>query len=87
MGKTTVNVIKMVALIVILIAFYIDSKSETKSTFLSDLKGGLFICSVFIIYAIVLRYAFNVGSLIIVFSIGVELILLFVIKAALKNKF
>ena len=76
----------MIAVLLILIAFYLDSKSETKSTFINDLKGGLFVFAAFIIYAVILRYMLNINIIIIIFSIGIELILLFVLKAYLTKK-
>jgi len=72
------------SLIIILIAFYFDYKAKP-NTFLTDLKGGLFIFLMFIINATVLKYIFGFGYLFIIFFIGIEIILLFVIKGLLQK--
>lgn len=72
------------ALLLILIVFYFDYKPK-KDTFLSDLKGGLFVFGVFILYAIILHHVFKIGLLYIIFSIGIELILIFVLKGFFNN--
>jgi len=72
------------AIILILIAYFFDYKSQ-QDTFLSDLKGGVFIFSLFGIYALVLSLFFGVETLYIIFSIGIEIILLFAIKALINS--
>ncbi len=74
------------AILLILIAFYFDYKSE-KESFFEDLKGGLFVLIIFIFSGLFLKYIMGLSLLYIVFSIGVEIILLFTIKGFLnKNK-
>lgn len=73
------------SLILILIAYYLDYKSET-DTFWSDLKGGLFVVSFFIINALLLKFALGFHFLNVIFITGIELILLFVFKAMLQKK-
>lgn len=73
------------ALIIILIAFYFDFKSE-KLTFINDLKGGVFIILLLIISAILQLYVFNIHFLYMIFSTGIEILLIFSIKAFLNNQ-
>ena len=72
------------ALIIIGIAFYFDFKHERHS-FISDLKGGIFICLIFLLSAILLKIL-GVHILTIIFSIGIEIIVLFSIKAYLNSR-
>ena len=73
------------AIILILIAYYLDYKSET-DTFWSDLKGGLFVISLFIINALFLTFVLDFHFLNVIFINGIELILLFAFKAILQKK-
>jgi len=71
-------------LVLILIGYFLDYKSKPEG-FFSDLRGGIFIFSLFGIYALVLKLFFEVGTLYIIFSIGIEIILLFAIKALIDS--
>ncbi|WP_299883956.1 hypothetical protein [uncultured Lacinutrix sp.] len=72
-------------LIIILIGFYFDYKSE-KSSFFNDLSGGIFICAVFFISAIVLKEVLKIHFLNVAFIIGIEIILVFALKAFFNSK-
>lgn len=74
----------IMGLIIILIGYFFDYKSN-KESFLSDLRGGIFIVSIFGSYALILKLFFDVGILYIIFSIGLEIILLFAIKALIDS--
>lgn len=72
------------ALILILIGFYLDYKNNPKP-FISDLKGGVFIFSLFVFSALIQRYWLGINTIYIIFSIGIEIIILFSIKAILNR--
>ncbi len=76
--------LNFLSLILILIAYYFDYKSEPDS-FWSDIKGGLTVFGVLIAPALILKYKFNIGHIYIIFAIGIEIILLFVLKGFLKK--
>jgi hypothetical protein len=73
------------AVILILIAFYFDYKSE-KESFFEDLKGGLFVFGIFILNAFILKYLIGLNFLYIIFATGIEIILLFTIKGFFNKK-
>ena len=73
------------ALIIILIAYYFDYKSE-KESFLNDLKGGVFVCLILLCSALFLKYIIGLGLLYVICSIGVEIILIFVAKGFLNKE-
>ena len=73
------------SLILILLAYYFDYKSE-KETFKKDLLGGLYVFLAFLIYSLTLKFIFGIHILYIIFSIGIEILLLFSFKAFLNKK-
>lgn len=72
------------AILIILIGYYLDYKTDPK-TFLSDLKKGLLFLVIFIFYNLTLKFVFDLNWLYIIFMIGIEIIVLFSIKALIQN--
>ena len=73
------------ALLLILIGYYFDYKANSK-TFVSDFKKGLLFSITFIFTSLILRFSFNINWIYIIFMIGIEIILIFSIKAFIQNK-
>jgi len=59
--------------------------NQKKNTFFKDLEGGLLVLGIFILNAILLKIVFSLEFLYIIFSIGIEIILLFTIKGFLNK--
>ncbi|GAA4246817.1 hypothetical protein GCM10022292_34250 [Winogradskyella damuponensis] len=72
------------SLIVISIAYFFDYKSN-KSTFLKDLINGILICIGLLISALVFVAIFNLTIVHGIFYIGIEIILVFVLKAFIQH--
>ena len=73
------------SIILILIAFFIDYKSN-KTTFVKDLLGGFLILIALIISSIGFVTLFNLTLVHGVFYFGVEIMLLFSIKALIQSR-
>ena len=73
------------SLIAILIAYFFDYKSD-KSTFTKDLSQGLLLCLGFLISGLTIISAFEVQLIYGVFFVGIEIIIVFAIKAFIQSK-
>ena len=73
------------SLIAILIAYFFDYKSS-KASFGKDLVSGLLLCLGFLISAIVFISIFKLHLIYGILFLGVEIILVFTLKAFIQNK-
>ncbi|MAX69712.1 MAG: hypothetical protein CMC76_01210 [Flavobacteriaceae bacterium] len=72
------------SLILILIGYFFDYKSS-RSDFFSDLLAGLTFCLGLAVSGIIIMVLFNLTILHAIFCIGVELILIFVLKSLIDK--
>ncbi len=73
------------SIILILIGYFLDYKAN-QSQFKSDLKIGLTFFATFIFYHLIFKLLLKVHWLYIIFAIGIEIILIFSIKAFIDSK-
>lgn len=64
-------------------AYYADFK-KTPKHFIEDLKGGLLFTVLQVMLVLILRYTFKLDILIIVMSLGIEILVVFSLKALIK---
>ncbi|WP_179021547.1 hypothetical protein [Winogradskyella forsetii] len=73
------------SLIVILIAYFFDYKSN-KTAFLKDLFSGVILCLGFLLSAIGFAAIFGLNIVYAIFYLAIEIILVFALKAFIQTK-
>ncbi len=73
------------SIILILIGYFLDYKAN-QNQFKSDLKIGLTFFAIFIFYHLILGIWLKVNWLYIIFANGIEIILIFFIKAFIDSR-
>ena len=73
------------AILLILIGYFFDYKSN-KSSFLKDLSNGILLCIGFLVSAIIFISVFDLHLIYGIFFVGIEMIIVFALKAYIQNK-
>lgn len=74
----------IIYLLLLPFAYYFDYKKNPKQ-FTEDLKGAVVFTVIQILFVLFLKFFLNYNMLIVVMSLAIEILLVFSIKACIKN--